>query len=230
MWKHPGDSVAPTSRPGVDLIWDNPPYTAPEMKAGPTVALLKCPRIHQPKLPTCIGKFRDFPLARSTSSPRRIILRASGHHHFKLRETSLELSLITWALIQKFHVWLKWFTPTLLGCFYMFFITTLCPFNHTQLFRFQFRARSVFCALWHSVESPLRCFCPSPCSMWVGNHGNPASNVEILNEYCTYYTTSTNNIRGMGLLYNGGWLDDSMKNSGIHRNMTEDCVVFWILL
>lgn len=45
-------------------------------------------------------------------------------------------------------------------------------------------------------------------------------------EYCTYYTTSTNNIRGMGLLYNGGWLDDSMKNSGIHRNMTEHCVVF----
>lgn len=49
-----------------------------------------------------------LPPARSTSSPRRIILRASGHHHFKLRETSLELSLITWALLQKFHVWLKW--------------------------------------------------------------------------------------------------------------------------
>ena len=161
------------------------------MKAGPTVALLKCPRIHQPKFPTCTGKFRDFPPARSTSSPRRIILRASGHH-FKLRETSLELSHSSPELYsKKITCGFYMIYPHAFGMFLpWFFITRNCVHSthSTQLFRFQCRARSVFCALWHSVESPLRCFSPSLCSMWVGN---PASNVEILNEYCTYYTTST---------------------------------------
>ena len=120
-----------------------------------------------------------------------------------------------------------------------FFITTNCVHSlpHLFLFRFQFRARSVFCALWHSVESPLRCFSPYPCSMWVGN---PASNVEILNTVLTiqhqltilegwdYYTMVDGwMIQWRTLEYIGTWLNIALfldpSLVGGNRTMSHSC-------